>query len=213
MLRRRRAGPRKEVGAWRCHRQLARPQQRLRHRMAGDAHGDSVQPARHVGSRGRPAAQHQRQRPRPQGRAQPQRVRRRISRNRRHLLDSRNVDDQRVAVRPALGRKDALHRRRVQRIGPQAIDSLGGKGNQFAGGQGRGGLGNCSRIRRKGIDVQNQSWTHNTAHNRIRRRLSSSSRASASVSGPNRNVTPRSARISFMRSKGTPAKAAAAATE
>ena len=44
-----------------------------------------------------------------------------------------DVEDQRIVLGTALGRKNARHRVRVQAVGPQAVHRLGGDANQLAG--------------------------------------------------------------------------------
>ena len=81
---------------------------------------------RHFG----PLGQHQRQRPGPESLRQPRRGVRPSGGNSTHLRHLRHMHDQRIVGRPALGRKDPGHGRRVQGIRPQAVNRLGRKRHQ-----------------------------------------------------------------------------------
>ena len=71
-----------------------------------------------------------------------------------------DVDNQRVTVRPALGSKDTVDGGGIERVGAQAVDGLGRKGNQAAGGDRLGGDGNQLGIGMLGIYLQNNSRGH-----------------------------------------------------
>ena len=44
-----------------------------------------------------------------------------------------DVQDERIVLGPALGQKDLLHSLRIQPVGPQPVDRLGGNAHQAAG--------------------------------------------------------------------------------
>ncbi len=56
----------------------------------------------------------------------------------RHL-DGIDVDDQRTGVRASLGGEDSRHGNRVQRVSSQAVDRLGGEGDEVSGADQPGG--------------------------------------------------------------------------
>ena len=95
----------------------------------------SCPPVTALGTRGA-ARQDQRQRAGPEGRGERPRGRpARRPPSRRAARLGRQVDDQRVLGRPALEGKDARHGGRVQRIGAQAVDGLGGQRHHLPGAQ------------------------------------------------------------------------------
>ncbi len=51
------------------------------------------------------------------------------------------MDDQRIEVRPALGRKDLGDGPVLRRVGAEPIDGLGREGDELAFDQGLGGMG------------------------------------------------------------------------
>lgn len=66
------------------------------------------------------------------------------------------VDNQWVGGGPLLGRKNAGHRRGVERVRPQPIHRFGWEGHQLAAPKRRSGLGNRGWLGVHGID-----WQHN----------------------------------------------------
>ncbi len=112
------------------------PDQRARRRVAGDAHADRLEARGHeVGHRGLPR-QDEGERPGPEalGERRDARIRRprrvRETSHPDHVLGAGHVDDERVERRAGLHREHAGDGPGVERIGPQAVDGLGGEGDQ-----------------------------------------------------------------------------------
>ena len=138
---RRRAGVHEAVGARRRDGHVRRAQQRPRHRMPRHAHADGGAARRDGRADRRPARQDQRQRSRPEALGQSQRQRRNRGGDGRERGGVGDVDDQRIAVRSLLRGEDALNRGGIRRVGAQAVDRLGGEGDEAARAQQLRGAG------------------------------------------------------------------------
>ena len=144
---RRRAHVAERVRAGGGDRRPGGPDQRERRGVAGDAHADRVETGGHeVGHRGLPR-QDESERPRPEalGERRDARVRRwsgwgAQTSHPRHLAGAGHVDDQRVERRSHLDREDASDRPGVERVRPQAVDGLGGEGDEAAASEEASGL-------------------------------------------------------------------------
>jgi hypothetical protein len=142
--RRRRADPARGVGRGRGQRAVGLLQQRLHHRVRGDAYGDTGSPAVTAGARGAPGAMG-----RTSVRAPGQKATARASaprgqgRDAPDGIDVRHMHDQRIERGPPLGREDARHCVGVRRVGGQPVDGLRRHGHESAPPQKRRGA--CDR--------------------------------------------------------------------
>ena len=89
------------------------------------------------------ALEDQRQRAGPEGGGELARGRGNVARPGIEMRGIGQMDDQRMVLRPPLGGEDLRHGLRIGGIGTEAVDRLGGKGDQFAGAQ---QLGRASQL-------------------------------------------------------------------
>lgn len=121
-----RAGPAGQVARGSGYRHLGRLDEGQGYRVVGTADSHSVQASRgDVGHIGTPLEDHS-ERSRPKALCQPVCCRRNIPAVPSEPGHIRNMEDQGIILRPALGLEDVGHRLRVQAIGAQAIDRLRG---------------------------------------------------------------------------------------
>ena len=135
------------IGAGGGHRPVHRLEQRPRDRMGRKPQGEALEAgaAETRDPAFRPAGQHQGQRARPEARRQGLRtaVEHRL---RRRRLDLGQVHDQGVEARPRLGGEDPGDGPLLGGVGPQAVDRLGRKGDEAAGGEALDSLGDGRRL-------------------------------------------------------------------
>jgi hypothetical protein len=107
-------------------------QQLLRHRMRGHADGDGVLSARD-GVMNIGGARHDHgERTGPEALRQTGRRLRDLPHPAMQVARAIEMHDDRVVARPALGRENLAHRGGILRIGAEAVDRLGRKGDQLA---------------------------------------------------------------------------------
>ena len=95
----------------------------------------------------------------------------------------RQVDDQRVERRPRLHLEDARDRARVEGVGAEAVDGLGGEGDEAAALQHRGRVGERQEIVRR-QDAGAHGGAGSGVWARPPRAREASSPQAASMSGP-----------------------------
>jgi len=120
-----------------------------RHRVRRDAHADGVESGAHRIGDLAGAREDEGERPGPEGGGQGARQRRDLARDAPHLRHVGHVDDERVERGAPLGGIDPLHRPLAEGVGPQAVDRLGGEGDEPAGANDRGRLVDGGRERRR----------------------------------------------------------------
>lgn len=118
------------VGARRDERAAAGARQRQRHRVRRDAHTDGLSSGEQARGEMALRRQDEGERTGPEG----------VHEGRRALRDRRGdaadlvavAEDHREghALRPSLGREDAIHRLGIRGVGPERVESLGGEGDQ-----------------------------------------------------------------------------------
>ena len=124
------------VGRGRDHGLAEGPQNIARHVVVGHPHGDGVEPGRRqVGDRTVGGfGENERERSRPERGGEPRRVGIKTA-ERLRRLQIRDMGDERVEGRAAFGLVDPRDGAPVGRVGAEAVDGLGRKGDQAAGGE------------------------------------------------------------------------------
>ncbi len=141
-----------------------------RHRVGRDAHRRRFQSGGHAQRHGRAARHNQRQRAGPEGARQFMRNGRRSAHHARQVVRRGQVHYERVFRRAAFGFEDARHGCGIQGIGAQAIDRLGGKGDQAAALDFGGSLGDDFSFGELRVDAQ-EAGDHEAGHSLAMLRL------------------------------------------
>ncbi len=119
--------------------------------MSGDPHADRVEAGRHQVGQSPLPCQDEGEGPRPEALGEQGHARIHVpgalpAGDAANLLRTRDVDDEGIEGRAGLDLEHAGDRRRVERIGAQAVDGLGGEGYDAARFQQARGFGNGGRI-------------------------------------------------------------------
>ena len=139
-----------EICRRRGQRRTGRRYDGLRQRMRRKAHRHGVKPRRHGVRNLRAAREHHRQRARPKFLREQQSLRRHVRTQPGQLADRRDMGDQRIVLRPALGDKDVSDRRFVEGVRREAVNRLRGNRHQsaaFENLRGGGGILLCQKLR------------------------------------------------------------------
>jgi len=110
-------------------------EQLLRHWMRRDADGDCALATGHDVVNVRPARHDERQRPRPEALRKLLRGRRNFTHPAMQIARTVDVHDDRMTRGTPLDLENLAHGRRVRSVRAQAVDRLGGKGDELAGAQ------------------------------------------------------------------------------